>query len=155
VTQAATVTIEHWRPEDGAATADIARLVSELGYPVGTDQMAGRLARLANLPGAFPSNLLLARDAEGGEVVGLLHVVIPVMIEMDAAGEIWGLVVDSRQRGNRIGQRLVEAAEIWAREKGVSIIRLRTNVNRADAHRFYERLGFERVKTSHTYSKSL
>jgi ribosomal protein S18 acetylase RimI-like enzyme len=155
VTQAATVTIEHWRQDDGAATADIARLVSELGYPVGTDQMAGRLARLANLPAAFPSTLLLAREAGDGKVVGLLHVVIPTLIEMDAAAEIWGLVVDSRQRGGRIGQRLVEAAEAWAREQGVSTIRLRTNVNRVGAHRFYERLGYERVKTSYTYSKSL
>jgi ribosomal protein S18 acetylase RimI-like enzyme len=74
---------------------------------------------------------------------------------MDATAEIWGLVVDSRHRGNRIGQRLMDAAEAWARERGVTTMRLYTNVLRTDTHRFYERLGFERVKTSYTYTKTL
>jgi hypothetical protein len=32
---------------------------------------------------------------------------------------------------------------------------LRSNILRTDAHKFYEQLGYERVKTQHTYRKSL
>lgn len=150
-----TVEIVHWHPDDGTGIADVTRLVCEFGRPVEVDAMARRLSHLAARPADFPSTLLLARDTATGEVIGLLHAVIPIMIVMDATAEIWGLVVDSHHRGNRIGQHLMDAAEVWAREHGVTTMRLYTNVLRTDAHRFYERLGFERVKTSYTYTKTL
>jgi GNAT superfamily N-acetyltransferase len=46
-------------------------------------------------------------------------------------------------------------AERWTAEKGLSVLRLKTNVIRVDAHRFYENMGFERTKTQYTYVKQL
>ena len=150
-----TVTISPWESGTEADVAAIARLIEELGYPVEGNPVADRLARIEAMGAAIPSSLLLARLGETGEIVGFLHVVVPALIEIDAAAEIWGLVVSEGHRGKRIGQRLVEAAEAWTRERGIAAIRLRTNDIRTDAHRFYERLGFNHVKTSRVYSKSL
>jgi ribosomal protein S18 acetylase RimI-like enzyme len=86
---------------------------------------------------------------------GLAHVVIPVHPDMDVTAEIWALVVSSDQRGDRIGQRLLASAEVWAKVQGAESIRLHTNVLETDAHRFYERIGFEYIKTSRSYAKNL
>jgi GNAT superfamily N-acetyltransferase len=45
-------------------------------------------------------------------------------------------------RGRRIGERLFAWAIARARERSCAIIQLTTDKRRADAHRFYERLGF-------------
>ncbi|SLM18483.1 Acetyltransferase family protein (fragment) [uncultured spirochete] len=34
-------------------------------------------------------------------------------------------------------------------------MRLKTNIVRVEAHRFYENMGFERTKTQYTYVKKL
>jgi len=51
--------------------------------------------------------------------------------------------VSSTHRGRRIGETLVEAAAQRARERGCRVVQLTTDRSRVDAHRFYERLGFE------------
>ena len=43
----------------------------------------------------------------------------------------------------RIGEMLIAAATDRARELGCKIMQLTTDKTRVDAHRFYERLGFE------------
>jgi GNAT superfamily N-acetyltransferase len=149
------ITISPWESGSEADITAIGQLIDELGYPLQGNPVADRLSRLQAMSTVIPSSLLLARLAETGEIVGFLHIVVPAMIEIDAAAEIWGLVVSDGHRGKRIGQRLVEATEAWARERGVDTIRLRTNEIRTDAHRFYERLGFEHIKTSRVYSKTL
>ena len=151
----ASVMIEPWESGADADFAALGRLVGELGYPLEGNAVAGRLLRMQAMGTVIPSDLLVARLPKSGEIVGFLHIVVPALIEIDAAAEIWGLVVSDGHRGKRIGQRLVEAAEAWASERGVNTIRLRTNEIRTDAHRFYERLGFDHVKTSRVYSRTL
>jgi GNAT superfamily N-acetyltransferase len=50
--------------------------------------------------------------------------------------------VRSDQRGNRLGERLMKWAIDEARTRGCGLIQLTTDASRAEAHRFYERLGF-------------
>ena len=62
-------------------------------------------------------------------------------------------------QGNRVvakpGMTLLEAAEAWALEGGVSLIRVSSNVARERAHAFYIREGYGIIKTSHQFSKRL
>jgi GNAT superfamily N-acetyltransferase len=51
--------------------------------------------------------------------------------------------VSARMRGQGIGARLMQVAMDRARERGCGIIQLTSDLRRADAHRFYARLGFE------------
>lgn len=46
-------------------------------------------------------------------------------------------------RGQRIGEQLMEDAMARARARGCGLMQLTTDKRRADAHRFYARLGFE------------
>jgi ribosomal protein S18 acetylase RimI-like enzyme len=59
----------------------------------------------------------------------------------------------ARRRG--VGRRLVDGAEAWARERGLSSMRLRSRVTRVEAHAFYRRLGYEPVKQQLQFRKAL
>ena len=89
-------------------------------------------------------NELLVAEANK-EVVGCLQLtVIPGLSRMGARrGQIEGVRVSSKHRGRRIGEALVEAATDRARQLGCALVQLTTDRRRVDAHRFYERLGFE------------
>jgi ribosomal protein S18 acetylase RimI-like enzyme len=88
-------------------------------------------------------NVLLVATA-GSEVVGCLQlIVIPGLSRAGMLrGQIEGVRVASAHRGRRIGERLVEAAVERARAAGCGLVQLTSDASRADAHRFYERLGF-------------
>ena len=46
-------------------------------------------------------------------------------------------------------------AEVWARERGCSIVRLTSSSTRNAAHRFYEDLGYTNIKTQYSFIKAL
>ena len=124
-------------PADSPA---LAALAVQLGYPNTAEQIAARLAALQAAPGHV---VLVALAPEGGAVIGWIHLGSTRWLESDPYAEIGGLVVDEAWRGRRIGEQLARAGIAWAAEQGFAEIRVRSNVVRADAHRFYERLGFE------------
>ncbi len=57
--------------------------------------------------------------------------------------QIEGVRVMSRMRGRGIGHVLIDHLLGEARRAGADIVQLTTDKRRGDAHRFYERLGFE------------
>ena len=54
-----------------------------------------------------------------------------------------------------IGRALVDAAEKWAVAQKVSEVRVRSNVVRERARRFYESIGYRVTKISNTFDKKL
>lgn len=130
---------------DATALAD---LTTQLGYPASPVETVERLAEL----GDSESVILVAEYRE--RVVGWVHVRRVVLLTGPHA-EIDGLVVDEAYRGRGIGEALLARAEEWAAERGETRIHVRSNVIRERAHGFYERLGYERVKTSYTFAKSI
>lgn len=60
--------------------------------------------------------------------------------------------VRSDLRGRGVGRQLMDAMVRRARERGAGVIQLTSDRRRADAHRFYGRLGFE---ASHVGMKRL
>lgn len=90
-----------------------------------------------------------------GEVAGWLHATTSFRLESPPYAEIGGLVVDEHRRGQGIGERLVRAAVDWAGGRGFAELRVRSNVVREDAHRFYRRLGFASVKTQAVFALPL
>ncbi len=55
---------------------------------------------------------------------------------------IEGVRVHSSERGNGLGQLMIEWAVAESRRQGCSLVQLTSDTARPDAHRFYERLGF-------------
>lgn len=62
-------------------------------------------------------------------------------------GMIDELVVDENWRGRGIGERLVDVAADFARQRGLAALELTTAGHRDAAHRFYESRGFSRRET--------
>jgi GNAT superfamily N-acetyltransferase len=138
------------RPMSNGDSAAVATLCGQLGYPTAAGDVARRLDRIA----AQPLAALLVAE-EQSRVVGWIHVAVTPVLESDLYAEIAGLVVDADHRGRRIGEALLEAAEQWAHAAGCSSIRVRSRIARERAHAFYERHGFERIKTQHAFEKRL
>jgi GNAT superfamily N-acetyltransferase len=137
-----------------ATLADVPRLaaLSEvLGYPVDAGALANRLTRLL----ARDENVVFVVVTALGEGVGWVHALELELLEVERHCEIAGLVVDVAYRSQGAGRQLVEAAERWAAGRGNAHMNVRSNVVRAESHPFYERMGYERVKTQHAYRKTL
>lgn len=64
--------------------------------------------------------------------------------------QIEAVRVAASHRGDGLGERLLTWAIAEAERHGCHLVQLTTNVDRSDAGRFYERLGFE---ASHTGMK--
>jgi len=128
----------------------LARLATELGYPTTQEQMVVRVLHIEG----DPLHAVLVADAGAGPVA-FLHVLETRTLESPAHAEIAGLVVAEGARGLRVGQRLVAAAAEWARARRLPELRVRSNVMRVEAHRFYEREGFRLRKTQKVLSLPL
>ncbi|MFE3069001.1 GNAT family N-acetyltransferase [Streptomyces sp. NPDC059247] len=91
----------------------------------------------------------------GGQVVGTLQLtVIPGLSRRGTVRSIIEAVrVRADERGSGLGTQLIEWAVEESRRLGCRLVQLTSDVSRTDAHRFYERLGFE---ASHVgFKKSL
>jgi ribosomal protein S18 acetylase RimI-like enzyme len=115
---------------------------------------AGREEDVDPLPQAY-RNAFAAMRAQGGNdllvaiqagvVVGCLQLtIIPGMSRLGASrAQIEGVRVAATHRGLGIGELLVREAIDRALGAGCGLVQLTTDTSRADAQRFYERLGFE------------
>jgi GNAT superfamily N-acetyltransferase len=135
-------------PRDATA---IARLAGELGYPSTAEEVK---ARLSSMEGD-PRHATLVAAATEGEVIGWIHLSEVHSLGSEPHAEITNLVVDSRFRGAGTGRLLVERGEQWARERGLGVIGLRSNVIRERAHVFYARLGYTVTKSQKVFRKKL
>jgi GNAT superfamily N-acetyltransferase len=141
------VSIRPARPTDAEA---IAGLTAQLGYDVAVSDLSERLLRIVTRP---DQQVLLAQA--DGVVVGWVHTAIAEFLEAARFVIVAGLVVDSAHRRQRVGRTLMAHAEQWAREQGCSIVRLWSSSGRIDAHRFYDDLGYTRIKTQLAFAKAL
>ena len=92
----------------------MSELAGQLGYASAGEEIARRLSGMQD---SADHAVFVAETAEG-EIAGWIGVFLYRCVEADARAEISGLVVAERMRSLRIGQRLLERAEDWAREKG-------------------------------------
>ncbi|WP_181777232.1 GNAT family N-acetyltransferase [Amycolatopsis pittospori] len=97
---------------------------------------------------ADPAQLLVVAD-DAGEAVGTLQLtIIPGLARKGALrGQIEAVRVRASHRGSGLGGELMAWAIDESRRRGCALVQLTSDVKRVDAHRFYERLGFE---ASHT-----
>jgi GNAT superfamily N-acetyltransferase len=93
---------------------------------------------------ADANQFLLVVD-DGSEVVGTLQ--LTFIAGLARGGLKRGLVEAVRVSSDRRGEKIGEAMFAWVLEKcrveGCGIVQLTTDKSRTDAHRFYDRLGFE------------
>jgi GNAT superfamily N-acetyltransferase len=134
------IVVRPMRPSD---LEGVRALFEQLGYSSTVVQLAQRYDQLTQDP---DFQLLVAED-EHGEVVGTVSVHGHHTLESPSLAEVDGLVVDKRRRRSGIGRALMRAAEAWAVRQGYNELFLRTNITRADTHRFYRGIGYDSPKT--------
>ena len=131
--------------------AEIARLVTELGYPVEARAILPRLQALL----VHPDHLVTVAAGPNDHLSGVIMAEHRVLLLYGSQVEIMGLSVGADARRMGVGRALVKAVEDWARQFGSNKIVVRSNVVRPESHPFYEKIGYERKKTQHVYARSL
>lgn len=101
---------------------------------------AAALTRLTADP-----NQHLAVAVRDDRVVGTLQLtVIPGLSRRGSTRSIIeGVRIHADERGSGLGTRLIEWAIDASRRQNCQLVQLTSDATRTDAHRFYERLGFE------------
>jgi len=126
----------------------LCELCAQLGYRGEPANIAGWFADLQGRS----NHAVVVAEADGA-VLGYIdvserrHLVGPPMCELES------LVVLETARGKGVGAALVAWAEDWARAHKLAGVNLGSRVIRKDAHRFYEREGYTRVKEQAIYRK--
>ncbi|MEE1931201.1 GNAT family N-acetyltransferase [Streptomyces sp. TRM 70351] len=89
-------------------------------------------------------NQFLTVAVRGDMVVGTLQLtVIPGLSRRGSTRSvIEGVRVHGSERGQGLGQQLIEWAIEESRRQACQLVQLTSDAARPDAHRFYERLGF-------------
>ena len=144
----ATCVIRSACADDIGALVDLA---TQLGYPVEPLVMRERLVRVHE---TRVGEVFVATDAKA-HVVGWTHVVPRLQLAEASFAELIGLVVDQTARNVGVGAKLLATAEDWAREQGFKMLRVRSNVLRERAHKFYLRAGYGERKRQVVLEKTL
>ena len=127
---------------------EIAALVDQLGYAVTAEEVAERLGLME-----ASGQAVLVAELDG-RVVGCLSTSTMTVLHRPApVGRISMMVVAESLRGRGIGAELVAAAERRLAAKGCQLVEVTSNLKRTDAHRFWERIGYER--TSARFAKDV
>lgn len=87
------------------------------------------------------------------EIVGWLHAFIAHRVAAASFVEIAGLAVSPNHRQQGAGKKLVGEAKKWAQENQLTL-RVRCNSEREDAHKFYEAIGFLKIKEQYIFEKT-
>jgi GNAT superfamily N-acetyltransferase len=90
-------------------------------------------------------NQFLAAMIEDDQVVGTLQLsFLPGLSRRGAwRGQIEAVRIARSKRSEGLGEKLMQWAIGECRNRGCGLVQLTTDRSRADAHRFYDRLGFE------------
>ena len=128
--------------------SSLASLSGQLGYPADVPTILRRLA------GVERGVVLVVLGAEGA-VCGMAQAEPRRLLIAEPYVELAALVVGEAAQGSGAGAVLLAAVEAWTRAQGFSIVRVRSNVLRGRAHRFYLREGYIEKKRQAVFLKRL
>ena len=94
--------------------------------------------------GNDPNHELIVAE-RNGEVIGTLHLMFlpSVSYQGGLRAQVESVRVDKRFQSQGIGSEMMRWVVERAKQRGAHMVQLTTHKTRVDAHRFYERLGFE------------
>jgi GNAT superfamily N-acetyltransferase len=89
-------------------------------------------------------------EDHGGALVGMIAFVVaehPISGQEYADEQAWW--VSPECRGGSIGPKLLHAAEAWARQRGLTMVKMVAPVASEGVAAYYERIGYEAVEVSY------
>jgi len=123
---------------------DVLGLYAQLGQDDGSILDENEAVRIFNTMKVYPDYRLYLAELDC-KAVGTFTLLIMDNIAHKGAKSavLEDVVVSETMRGKGIGTRLMAYAGNLVKEKGCYKLAFSSNKNRTDAHRFYEKLGFE------------
>ena len=133
--------------DDAPAICEISS--QEMGYDCDLELVKRKIQRLD-----------LTREAvfvaeEESQVLGFIHIERYEVLYFESMANILGLAVRKDFQNKGLGKTLLLTAENWARENGISLMRLNSGISRRNAHGFYEHLGYTSEKEQKRFLKKL
>ncbi len=137
------LSIRKWKEKD---VDELVQLNHQWGYPTTKETVAANLKRIDKLgnAGIFVADL-------DSRVTGFIYVMEHIIVGGEPFAEVHGLVVDENFRKRGIGKALIGYVKTWSTEKGLTKLRLRTNLKREEANIFYPKIGFAVIKQQNVY----
>lgn len=131
---------------------EVLSLAGQLGYPNSLQDFESRFSEIQN---HADYALFVARSASS-KIVGYIQINREAhTLLAGPRADVAGLVVEQTERGNGIGAALLKHAEGWAKENQLPLVRIRSNIKRSDAHRFYQKNGYDVAKSWHLLTKTI
>ncbi len=126
------------RRSEVADAAELADLMTQLGYPTRASEMEMRMETIC----ADKNYATLVAVSEG-KVCGMIGIFTCYTYEHNGpSGRILALVVSEKMRGCGVGQALIAAAEEHLARRNIRRVAVNTHFRRERAHEFYEKLGY-------------
>lgn len=129
----------------------VALLCGELGYPSTAADVESRWHTICD----SPFDKVIVAASPQNQVIGFVHLSKELSLTSGPRALLKSLVVSESCRGQGVGSKLLNAAEVAVSGFRVSKIRVGSQIKRADAHRFYERCGYRLLKSWHLFQKEL
>ena len=131
-------------------SGQVAELSEALGYVTAASDVERRIALLS---GRADNALFVAVDR--GAIVGWARVCGVPRLQTDGYSEVGGIAVAASHRCRGIGRRLMQECERWGCSAGYARMRLRSGLQRSEAHLFYQRIGYERRRASYAFERTI
>lgn len=134
------------RPGDRNEVLQLVPRLAEQGTPAGRDRQQIAAVDLETIAAVLeqrpPQAEVLVAEADG-RVLGFVHVRTVVdYYTQKPIGHVSDLVVAERAQGAGVGRALLDAAHVWARAQGYSLMQLFVLPENVDARRLYERMDY-------------
>jgi ribosomal protein S18 acetylase RimI-like enzyme len=127
------------------ATEELLEAIERLLPQLNEARRPPTLAQLAETVSS--QTVLVARDDEGGAIVGTLTLVL-YRVASGLKGRIEDVIVDEAVRGQGVGEALTREGMARANAAQVLMLELTSMPYRETANRLYKRLGFVRKPTN-------
>lgn len=118
--------------------ANIRSLLNQLGYPTQLEGLTDKIVRLIN----HPDQSLIVYDDGSVKAVMSIHFTPQLGLEGDFA-IISYFAVDEAARSEGIGLKLEDYCVQLAKDRNCDRIQVHCHIRRTEAHRFYERQGYQ------------
>ncbi len=121
----------------------------EMGYECERDLIE---ARVRELDESREAVFVAETDSR---IAGFVHVEKYKVLYIEDMANILGLAVSKDYQCRGFGKELLQAAEQWARDNAISVIRLNSGMKRTAAHKFYRAMDFLDEKDQKRFIKRL
>ena len=121
---------------------------NEMGYDCSVEQTEENLKQTLSKD----YECVFVAESEG-KIVGYLHGCDYCLLFSKKMVNLLGLAVDSNYTRMGIGSELIKTFEEWAIKRNAKGIRLVSGEKRKEAHKFYEKCGFESTKNQKNFKK--